>query len=250
MNRLGLIYAINALWLSSKGGELYMFVVMFRTLILFVLVVLSMRIMGKRQIGQLQPYELAVLIMVSALAAVPMEDIGIPIFNSIIPIILLTSFQVLVSYAAQRSERVRAVICGRPSILIKNGKINEAELRELHLNINDLLEQLRICGYPNIADVEFAIFETNGEITVIPKSQCRPLQPRDLNLPTNYEGLPHPLVVDGNINYENLGKVKLDELWLKDRLRQFGITDVREVLFASLDPEGRLYCQLKEHKKS
>ena len=96
-----------------------MFVVMFRTLILFVLVIVSMRIMGKRQIGQLQPYELAVLIMVSALAAIPMEDIAIPLFNSIIPIILLVAFQVLTSYAAQRSEKVRSVVCGRPSIIIR-----------------------------------------------------------------------------------------------------------------------------------
>ncbi|MEW5784080.1 MAG: DUF421 domain-containing protein [Bacillota bacterium] len=225
-----------------------MFVVMFRTLILFTIVVLAMRVMGKRQIGQLQPYELAVLIMISALAAIPMEDIGIPLFNSIIPIILLMAFQVLVAFAAMKSERLRAIISGRPSILIKNGIINEHELKELHVNINDLLEQLRIAGYPNIADVEFAIFETDGEITVIPKSQCRPLQPRDINLATNYEGLPHSLVIDGNVNYENLDKVKLDELWLKGELRQFGITDIKDVLFANLDTEGRLYYQLKEKK--
>lgn len=223
-----------------------MFVVMFRTLILFTLVVISMRIMGKRQIGQLQPYELAVLIMISALAAIPMEDIAIPLFNSIIPIILLLVFQVLTSFAAQRSERVRAAVSGRPSILVKNGKISESELRELHLNINDLLEQLRICGYPNIADVEFAVFETNGEITVIPKSQCRPVQPRDLGLETKYEGLSYPLIVDGNVNYENLGKVSLDELWLENKLKKLGIMDFKEVLFASLDTEGQLYCQRKE----
>jgi uncharacterized membrane protein YcaP (DUF421 family) len=219
---------------------------MFRTLILFSLVVIAMRIMGKRQIGQLQPYELAVLIMISALAAIPMEDIAIPLFNSIIPIILLLAFQVLTSFAAQRSERVRAAVSGRPSILIKDGKIMESELRELHLNINDLLEQLRICGYQNISDVEFAVFETNGEVSVIPKSQCRPVQPRDLNLDTVYEGLPHPLIVDGNVNYENLGKVNLDELWLKNELAKFGIADLKEVLFASLDTEGKLYFQPKE----
>ncbi len=225
-----------------------MFVVMFRTLILFLLVIVSMRLMGKRQIGQLQPYELAVLIMVSALAAIPMEDVSIPLFNSIIPIIMLLSFQILVSFAAQKSEKIRAAVSGRPSVLIENGKIKEAELRELHLNINDLLEQLRICGYPNIDDVEFAIFETNGEITVIPKSQSRPVQPRDLGLPTNYEGLPHPLIIDGNVNYENLGKVKKDELWLKNELSRFGIHEIKDVLFASLDTEGRLYYQLKEKK--
>lgn len=226
-----------------------MFVVMFRTLILFSLVVISMRIMGKRQIGQLQPYELSVLIMISALAAIPMEDIAIPLFNSIIPIILLLAFQVLTSFAAQRSEKVRAVVSGRPSILVENGKIIESELKELHLNINDLLEQLRICGYPNISDVEFAIFETNGEISVIPKSQCRPVQPRDLNLDTDYEGLAHPLVVDGNINYQNLKMINQDELWLKNELKKFGIADVRNVLFASMDTEGNLYYQGKEQQK-
>ena len=226
-----------------------MFVVMFRTLILFVLVIVSMRIMGKRQIGQLQPYELAVLIMVSALAAIPMEDIAIPLFNSIIPIILLVAFQVLTSYAAQRSEKVRSVVCGRPSIIIQNGKIIESELREMHLNINDLLEQLRICGYHNITDVEFAIFETNGDISIIPKSQCRPVQPRDLQIETNYEGVPHPLIVDGNVNHENLGKTKLDLLWLQNEMKKLGINDFKAGLFASLDTEGELYVQRKETKK-
>jgi uncharacterized membrane protein YcaP (DUF421 family) len=223
-----------------------LFVVMFRTLILFALVIVAMRIMGKRQIGQLQPYELVVLIIVSALAAIPMEDIAIPLFNSIIPIILLVVFQVVTSYAAQRSEKVRSLVCGRPSIIIQNGKIIETKLREMHLNINDLLEQLRICGYHNINDVEFAIFETNGDLSVIPKSQYRPLQPRDLEIETQYEGVPHPLVVDGNINFENLGKTGLDLLWLQNEMKKQGINDLKEILFASLDTEGQLYVQRKE----
>ena len=226
-----------------------MFVVMFRTLILFGLVVVSMRIMGKRQIGELQPYELAVLIMVSALAAIPMEDIAIPLLNSIIPIILLLVFQVLTSFAAQRSEKVRSVVCGRPSIIIQNGKIVESELREMHLNINDLIEQLRICGYHNISDVEFAIFETNGDLSVIPKSQCRPLQPRDLQIETGYEGLPFPLIVDGNVNRENLAKAKLDLLWLQNEMKKRGIESSKDVLFASLGTEGQLYVQQKEEQK-
>jgi len=213
---------------------------------LFVLVVTVMRLMGKRQIGQLQPYELAVLIMVSALAAIPMEDIGIPLINSIIPIVLLLSFQVLVSFSAQKSERVRAVLCGRPSVVIMNGKIMEAELKNLRVNINDLLEQLRIAGYPNISEVEFAIMETNGELSVVSKSQYRPLKPKDIGLSTSYEGLPYPLLIDGNVNYENLAKVKLDELWLKEELAKFGIRNFKQVLFASLDTEGNLYYQRKD----
>ncbi len=223
-----------------------MVVVILRTLILFVLVVAVMRLMGKRQIGQLQPYEVAVLIMVSALAAIPMEDIGIPLINSIIPIALLLSFQVLVSFSAQKSERVRAVLCGRPSVVIMNGKLMEPELKNLRVNINDLLEQLRIAGYPNLSEVEFAVMETNGGLSVVSKSQCRPVKPKDLGVPTPYEGLPYPLVIDGNVNYENLSKVKLDEIWLKGELAKFGITSFQQVLFASLDTEGNLYYQRKD----
>ena len=226
-----------------------MFVVMFRTLILFVLVIVAMRIMGKRQIGQLQPYELVVLVIVSALAAIPMEDIAIPLFNSIIPILLLVVFQVVTSYAAQRSEKVRSLVCGRPSIVIQNGRIIESKLREMHLNINDLLEQLRIGGYQNVADVEFAIFETNGDFSIIPKSQYRPVQPRDLKIGTQYEGVPHPLIVDGNINYENLGKTSLDLLWLQNEVQKQGISDLKDVLFASLDSGGQLYIQRKENPR-
>ena len=226
-----------------------MFVVMLRTVILFVLVITVMRLMGKRQIGQLQPYELAVLIMVSALAAIPMEDIGISLANSIVPIILLFSFQVIVSFLALKSEKFRAAICGRPSVLIKNGKILESELREMRMNINDLLEQLRIAGYPRVADVEFAIFETNGEISVIPKSQCRPATAGDLGMNTPYEGLPHPLIVDGNINYENLGKINLDESWLRAELKKFGIDHPGDVFFASLDTNGELFYQPKQKEE-
>ncbi len=222
-----------------------MFVVIFRTVILFFLVVVVMRLMGKRQIGQLQPYELAVLIMVSALAAIPMEDIGIPLGNSIIPIVLLFSFQVLVSHFSQKNERVRAVICGRPSVLIKNGQIVEQVMRDLRMNMNDLLEQLRIAGFPNICEVEFAVMETNGEMSVIPKSQCRPLVPRDLGIATAYEGIPHPLIIDGNVNYENLGKIELNEQWLLQELSRFGIKTPAEVFFASLDTEGNFFFQRK-----
>ena len=222
-----------------------MFVVVLRTVILFILVVTIMRFMGKRQIGQLQPYELAILIMVSALAAIPMEDIAIPLLNSMIPIILLFIFQAIVSLASQKSERVRAVICGRPTLLIKNGKLIESEMKEVRVNINDLLEQLRIAGYPNIADVEFAIFETNGKISVIPESQRRPLNAEDLGISTSYEGLPHPLIVDGHLNNDNLNKVNLNEAWLRQELKKFGFNDFKELLFVSLDTKGKLFFQKK-----
>lgn len=226
-----------------------MLVIFARTLILFFLVVITMRIMGKRQIGELQPFELAVAILISELAAVPMQDTGIPLVNGIIPILTLLIAQISLSFISLKSTKARGIICGRPSILIENGKIKEEELRKEMYTLNDLLEQLRINNTPNIADVEFAILETNGQLSIIPKSQKRPVIAEDLNVPTKYDGLPLDLIVDGNVNYENLNKAHLNQAWLEDELRKFGVDRLKDVLFASLDSQGKLYYQLKHTER-
>lgn len=222
-----------------------MLVVFIRTLILFLLVVVVMRIMGKRQIGQLQPFELAVAIMISELAAIPMQNTGIPLINGIIPIITLLLAQLLLSLISLKSIKARSIICGKPNILIENGKINEANLRKEMYTLNDLLEQLRIKGTSNIQDIEYAILETNGQLSIIPKSQKRPVTPEDLKIQTDYEGIPLDLVIDGVINYNNLEKAKLDEGWLLNQLSTHDIKDTKEALFVSLDSSGKLYFQKK-----
>jgi uncharacterized membrane protein YcaP (DUF421 family) len=219
--------------------------VIIRTLILYIAVVVVMRIMGKREIGQLQPFELVVALMVADLAAIPMEDTGIPLLSGIIPIIILMAAQVTISYISMKSEKARGIICGKPSVLVANGKLVESELEYLRYNINDLLEQLRSKNYPNLADVEFAILETNGQLSVIPKSQKRALQPEDLQINTKYEGMPMTLVIDGRVNKENLRKVNLSEDWLRTELGKFGVSDLKKVFFASLDTAGKLFYQLK-----
>ncbi|MGE5417960.1 MAG: YetF domain-containing protein [Acidobacteriota bacterium] len=222
-----------------------MLLVVLRTLILFASVVLFLRMMGKRQIGQLQPYELVIVIMISELAAIPMESTNIPLLRGIIPIFVLFVAQVALAYVSLKSERARGIICGRPSILIENSKIVESELERQRYNINDLIEQLRLKNVPNIGDVEFAILETSGQVSVIPKSQKRPVEPEDLSIPTQYEGLPTTLVIDGHVIHQNLKRNELGVDWLRGELRKFGINDLRDVLFASLDTQGRIYYQLK-----
>ncbi|OQA08283.1 MAG: hypothetical protein BWY65_01544 [Firmicutes bacterium ADurb.Bin373] len=216
-----------------------------RTLILFTVVVIGLRLMGKRQIGQLQPYELVIVIMLSALAAIPMENTEAPLLFGLFPIFTLIVVQVAMSYLSLKSERARGIICGTPSVLIENGKIIEKELARLRYNINDLLEQLRVKNIPNIADVEFAILETGGQLSVIPKSQKRPVAPEDLNLPTKYEGLPVTLIIDGFVFKKNLTRLNLSEEWLRSELHKFGIKSFKEVLFAHLDTEGKLLYQVK-----
>jgi uncharacterized membrane protein YcaP (DUF421 family) len=208
-------------------------------------VVVALRFMGKRQIGQLQPYELVIIIMLSELAAIPMENIGIPLFSGLLPILTLLVAEVTLSYIALKSVRARGFICGTPVVLIEGGKIMEKELQRSRYNINDLLEELRSKNFPNISDVEFAILETSGHLSVIPKSQKRPLIPQDLNLSTQYEGLPLPLVIDGQVMDSNLQKARLNPGWLKSELNKFGIKSFKDVLFASLDTEGKLFYQAK-----
>jgi len=222
-----------------------MLLLIIRTAILYLTVVLAMKAMGKRQVGQLQPFELVVVITISAMAAIAMEDIGVPLINSIIPIITVMVLQVALSLINLKSEKARGVICGKPSIVVENGKIVEEELRRLRYNVNDLLEQMRAKNYFNIADVEYAILETNGQLSVIPKSQKRTVQPEDLQIQTKYEGLPTTLIIDGRVNYDNLKKINLDENWLKTELSKFGINDIKKVFFASLDTLGNLFFQVK-----
>ncbi len=213
---------------------------------MYLLVVLIVRVMGKHQIGQLQPYELVITILISELAAIPIQDTDIPLINGIIPIATLLVIQVSLSLLSLKSETARKLICGGPSVLIENGRIHQRELGRLRYNLTDLLEQLRLKGFPNIADVEFAILETSGKLSVIPKSQKRPVNPADLGIPTAYEGLPTILIVDGTLRSEHLSQANLTEEWLRQQLRQSGLRGVEDVFLASLDTSGQLYLQAKD----
>lgn len=223
-----------------------MLIIAMRTLILYAVLVIVTRVMGKRQVGELQPFEFVVAILLADLAAISMSDKETPLLNSLVTIFTLLVAHVFVSYIALRSQSVRRLVCGRPSVVIENGIIQEDTMRALRYNINDLLEQLRGKGYPNIADVEFALLETNGKLSVLPKSQHRPLTPQDMQIPTSYEGLPLTLVVDGRLDREALRRAHLDVAWLQQELQKLGVASYRDVLFASLDTSGNLYYQVKQ----
>lgn len=204
-----------------------------------------MRIMGKRQIGQLQPFELVIAILIADLAAVPMQNTGIPLINGIVPIITLLLAQVSISFITLKSEKARAIICGTPNIVIENGKIREDELKRMRFDLNDLIEQLRSKNVYNISDVEFAIMETTGHLSVIVKSQKRPVTPEDMQLETQYEGIPLTLILDGRINHKNLSLAKLNVSWLMEQISLFGYDRIEQIFFASLDTQGKLFLQAK-----
>ncbi|MBM7866154.1 DUF421 domain-containing protein [Heliobacterium gestii] len=212
-----------------------------RALIVYFSVLLIMRIMGKREIGKLSPVDLVVAIMIAELAAIPMEDPAIPLHHGLIPIGVLVIAEVGFSYLAMKSPVARDWLNGSPTVIIENGRLLEGEMRRTRYNLNDLMAQMREKNVPNINDVEFAILETSGKLSIIPKSQKRPLTAEDLHVPTAYEGLPTPLILDGKVDHRNLRTIDLDEEWLIKQLQMHGAYTVDQVFFASIDSKGEFY---------
>lgn len=223
---------------------------MFRTIILYFVVVFTMRIMGKRQIGEMQPFELVIAIMISELASLPMQDTRIPLVHGLIPIITLLLLQALISLAELKSEFARIIFSGKPSIIIKEGKLNIKELKNNRFNINDLLEELRLQGYYNIEDIEYAILETSGQMSVIPKTNLEPATKEDLKIKSTQDKLPITLILDGKINHHNLKIIEKNKSWLQNQLNKNNISSADKVFIALLDSKGKFFYQLKEGGKN
>ncbi len=224
-----------------------MLITFFRSVILYIIVLVVMRIMGKREIGQMQPFELAISIMIADLASIPMTEVGIPISNGIIPIIGLLVMHLLISIINLKSTRMREIMCGKPQILISKGKIDEYALRKERFTINELEERLRSKDIHSLGDVEYAILETSGEVTVIQKPGKRTTTPEDFNIQADYEGISYDLVVDGRIMYKNLEKLGKNYTWLEKEIKKFGFKP-EEALVATIDGKGQFFCQKKEGK--
>lgn len=222
-----------------------MLITFFRAIVLYLVVLIVMRLMGKREIGQLQPFELAISIMIADLASIPMTEIGIPIFNGIVPILGLLVMHLVISVINLKSLKAREIICGKPSILIYRGKINEKELKKERFTINELEERLRGNNVINLGDVEYAILETSGQVTVIQKPEKRNTIPEDFNITPEYEGIPYDLVVDGKVMTKNLKEIGKDYRWLKKQVEKFHIKP-EEALIVTIDGKGQFFCQKKE----
>ena len=216
----------------------------FRSIFLYIIVLIVMRLMGKREIGQLQPFELAISIMIADLATIPMTDTGIPITNGIVPILGLLVMHLIIALINIKSIKAREIICGKPTILIYRGKIQQKALIKERFTINELEERIRSQNVVNIGDVEYAILETSGQITVIEKPNKRNTTPDDFGIMPEYEGIPYDLVVDGKIMYKNLEQIGKDYNWLKNEVNKFKFNP-EDALVVTIDGRGQIFCQKK-----
>ena len=220
----------------------------FRSIIIYVIVLVVMRLMGKREIGQMQPFELAISIMIADLATIPMADIGIPISNGIIPILGLLVMHLIISVINLKSSKIRELICGKPTILIYRGKIDEEKMKKERLTLNELEEKLRSNNVMNLGDVEYAVLETSGDISVIQKPNKRNTTPEDFNIMPDYEGIPYNLVIDGKVMNDNLKRIGKNYEWLKKQTKKFNIMP-EEALIVTINGKGDIFYQKKETRE-
>lgn len=219
-------------------------VYMARCLIMLLATWTAVRIVGKKTIAQMTSYELAGILLLTTAAAEPLV-FKVP-SKATVGAFTVALGTIAIGWLSLKKGFYN--IDSKPGIVVVNGKIDKKVLKDNKMNLPFLLSQLRIKGYSKVSDVEFAIIEPNGNISVIPKSQSRPVKPTDLQLDTKYEGLALPLVIDGEIQYANLKYANLDTNWLNNEIKKGGAEKVEQVFLAELDTQGKLYIDLYSDK--
>lgn len=223
-----------------------MVIAFLRTIILYLLIIVGIRLMGKRQVGELEPSELVLALLIADLAAVPMQDFGIPLLTGVIPIFTLLCITMILSVLSMKSVSFRAMICGRPSIIIENGAICQREMARNRFTIDELMEELRMRGITDITGVKYAILETNGQLSVLPRAGQRPATAQQMQLSPPEAGLPLVIINDGRVLERNLTARGLDHRWLEQQLRRRKIKHPKDVFLLTVDEQQQVYLVSKE----
>lgn len=226
-----------------------MIIAFVRTIVLYLFIIAGIRLMGKRQVGELEPSELVLALIIADLAAVPMQDFGIPLITGAVPIITLLCVTLLISLLTMRSIRFRAVVCGKPSVVINDGKLCQEEMRKNRFTLDELTEELRVQGVADLRSVRYAILETNGQLTVLLKTAEAPVTASQLGLSPADPGLSTLIISDGRLMAENLERRGLNRAWLDNELKRHHAANVREVFALWVDELGKVFFVKKEARK-
>lgn len=229
-----------------------------RTVLMYITAFVVMRIMGKREIGELSIFDLVISVMIAEIAVFAIEDMKRPLYEGIVPMITLLLIQMAIAKVSLHSRGVRSLFDGKPSVIIQDGRINREEMRRQRYNLDDLLMQLRANNIDNVADVEFAVLETSGQLSVMPKKEgtrsgryvqgsaaaeraSKPVVPR-----IRYEEIPLSLIMDGKVQDRNLEQIGKTRFWLKNQIQARGVKEFKEIFFCSIDHQGKLYINLMQ----
>ena len=222
----------------------------FRTVILYLVLITGLRLTGKRQIGELEPNELVLTMLLSDLAAVPMQDFGIPLINGVLPIVTILCLSVLMSLLSLRSVRFRSLVCGEPAIIIRHGQILQEAMGRNRLTIDELAEELRCQGVTDLKTVKYAVLETSGQLSVLLYPKEQPATPRQLGVTVADDlFLPRIIINDGRLLRRNLHAAGYEDTWLRGQLNRAGAQETQDVFLLTVDEAGNVVCILKERAK-
>ena len=224
-----------------------MLTILLRTVIVYIILIGTMRLMGKRQLGELEISELVTTLLISEIAALPISDPSIPVIYAVIPLVTILTMEITLSVILLKCPRLKSIASTRPSVLIRHGRIDQKELRRVRISIDELISEVRQKSLTSLEEVDYAILEQNGKLTVIAKKSAQPATPKDLGLCVTENGISHALIEDGVINRYNLDQLKRDEQWLNERLSERALT-VRDVFFLGMDDGGTLYWIEREER--
>lgn len=216
-------------------------ILMGRTVLLYIIILTIFRLMGKREIGELSLLDLVVFMMIAEMAVIAIEKTNDPILHSVIPMVLLMAIQYTLALLSLKSKKLREIIDGRPTVIINRGKIDEHAMRKQRYNLDDLMMQLREKNIKNLADVEFAILESSGELSVLAKSQNQQSESEDYTIDL-------PLILDGEIQEEHLQQISKSEFWLRSEMKKLGHRDIKKISYCSYH-HGKLHVDIKDEKR-
>ena len=225
-----------------------MFIVFLRVLIIYIFVLVFLRLMGKRQIGEMQPYEVVITLIIADLATIPMSDTNIPLLNGILPLAILVIIHYFITLLSRKNVKIRRLMSGKPVIVISPNGIEYQALKDLNMNIDDLYEMMRQSGYYSFEQIMYAIIETNGKISLIPTSENAPATAKDVNVNNPPPELPHVVISDGKLIKEQLKALKIDHKKLNKILLKLNTQNIKDILVMSIDKEGKIYYQIKGEK--
>lgn len=225
------------------------FTMVLRTVLVYFLVFAALKITGKREIGKLSIFDLVISIMIAEIAVVIVDDTSRPLIEGIVPMAILVLIQLLIAYVSLKSRKIRLWIDGKPSMLIRNGKLDREQMKKQKYNLDDLMTQLRERNVINVADVEFAFLETTGKLNVVKKDEFEDDEQASDGAgesgQVGYEGLPIPLIMDGKVQDQNLEEIGQNRFWLKKEMQTRGIQDFKDVFLCTYDHKGRIYINKK-----
>lgn len=217
-----------------------------RSLIIYFIVLILIRIMGKRQIGEMQPFELVITLIIADLATIPMSETALPLLHGIIPLLTLSVLHYFLSFLSRKSWFLRQAFNGKPVIIIGPNGIDYKALKMLNMSFNDLQEVIRTAGYFNIEEILYAIIQTNGAVSVLPRSAYSPLTANDLKIDKETATLPIIVFSEGKPQKENMTLAKIDEVFLKDNLTKAGFEHLQDIMLITLNQNGDMYIQPKQ----